>query len=656
MLLNRYKTTAYLPIEEAIQAKSVDCIQIIIHFMNISGQLRELLQDDLLLHHAVHTTDLAIIKIFIKYGFHKGLQSAICEAVQMEKDEILRVLLYYETQVVNALESSHITRDQIRALHPSNGTIKWEGCDLDHIDPEWLHDCYDAIGSVVKAFSLIPVVLSTDDNHVFFQQLGQNCLHYFSKVVTSPISKKPSHHFTVITKVDLNRNRLAEVPLDLFQLPSLQCLYLSNNKLQCLPSSDSLSERLYTAPIANLDLDHNQLKTIPERLFRDLAHSLVDLNASWNCLDNLPPGMWICPKLKKLRLSHNQLSQLHCLSSTQYFDDQALSSAIVASFTVSSGTLHFSNTPKVEDLHQVMNYMHMLADYRHTVCAVKFPCNESLSSRNNTMYDVMGIHLLRSEFYRASTSADQHERTQSTPTIEGEPLFPVNSGEEESPVCVIEELDLSYNSFSEFPWNLPCVAPQLRKLHIENNGILDIDIIHSVPRYLESLFLDKNNIRSLRSDRLKSLPCGHPFRLLTIPDSNRSYDRYCGHCKHKTLDNLLFLSANHNQLCDFPTMQVAADSSSQTSVPLYPKLSILSLESNRLQYFPAGFHHLTKLSSVKLSHNEIHELPSEAGLLNSQQLFVLKMDGMNLRNIPPHLLRETTPKQLLNYLRAIQHK
>lgn len=655
MLLNRYKTTSYLPIEEAIQAKNVECIQIIIHFMNVSTQLRELLQDDLLLERAVRTTVLSIIEVFINYGFHKGLQSAISAAVQLEKDEILRVLLYYQTQVINALESSHITRDQVRALHPSNGTIKWERCDLDHIDPAWLYDCYDAISSVIKVFSLIPIVLSTDDNHLFFQQLGQNCLHYFSKVVTSPIPSKPSQHFTVITKVNLNRNRLAEVPLDLFQLPSLQCLYLSNNKLQCLPSSDSSLERLYTAPIASLDLDHNQLKTIPERLFRDLAHSLEELYMSWNCLENLPPGLWISPKLKTLNLSHNQLSQLHCLSDTRYFDDQTLTSTILAYFTVSNSTILCNNTSKVENLCQVMDYMHTLADFRHTVRMVKFPCNQSLSSHNNTMYDVMNIHLLRSEFYR-TLSSEQHARTHSTPTIEGEPLFPANSGEEESPICVIEVLDLSHNSFREFPWDLPCVAPRLRKLHIENNEIPDIDVIHSVPKYLRSLFLDKNNISSLRNDRLKSLPCGHPFRLLTIPDSSSSHGRYCAHCKHKTLDSLFLLSANVNQLRDFPTLQVTTDSSSQPSEPLYPKLSILSLESNRLQLFPVGLHHLTKLSSVKLSHNEIRELPPEAGLLNSQQLFILKMDGMNLRNIPPHLLQETTPKQLLNYLKAIQQK
>ena len=656
MLLCRYKHTSYLPIEEAIHAKSVECIEVIIHFMNISGQLLELLQDDLLLKRAVHDTDLDIVKVFINYGFHKGLQSAISQAVQVKSDEILRVLLYYETEVINALESSRITHDQVRTLHPSNGIIKWEGCHLDHLDSRWLDDCYDAVSSVSKAFSLIHVVLSTDDNHHFFQRLGQDCLQYFSRMATTPVSKQPQH-LSVITNVSLNNNRLTEVPLELFQLPSLRSLQLSNNNLQCLPLSSNSLEKVYTSPIVDLDLDYNNLKTIPERLFRDLAHTLTELNASCNSLEDLPPGLWISPKLIKLRVAHNHLSRLHYLSDTRYFNNQELSSTILSSLTVSSGILVCNNPLKNENLCQVIEYMHKLADFRLTVCEVKFPCNAALSSHNNTMYDIMGIHLSRSEFYRTSSSGID-QRTQSTPTIEGEPLFPMDNGEEkESLTCVLEELDLSHNDFDKFPWDLPCVAPQLKKLHIEKNQIQDLDIIHGVPKDIESLFLGKNNI-GMFSSRPKSLPCGHPFRLLTIPDSNNSHDRYCRHCKHEALDNLLLLSINQNQLREFPTTQqlTTADSASQMGEPLYPNLSILSLDNNKLQEFPAGLHLLTKLKSVKLSHNEIRELPPEVGLLNSQQLIILSLEGMNLRNIPPHLLKETTPKQLLNYLKAIQHK
>ena len=657
MLIHRYLSDALLPIEEAIRAKNIECVEVILHFLNISSLLPELLQDPLLLKGAVLTADLDIVKVLISYGFHKGLQSAITQAIKVGNEEILRVLLHYQTKVVNALEFSHITDDQVRALHHSNGGIKWEGLELESINIQWLYDCYNAVDSVSKVCSLLQVLLSGDDNHLFFHQLGQDCLYYFSRATTLPVIKHPSYQLTSITKVNLNKNQLTEVPLELFQLPSLLNLTLSNNRLKSLPSSENACEKIYTAPILTLDLDHNDLKTIPECFFCDLAHSLTELNVSWNSLHNLPPGLWVIPKLTSLKLAHNDLSQLHYLSIPKYFNEPLLSNTIVGSFRVADGVLVCEDALKDERRDHIETYMHRLADFRNTVCAVKFLFT-GLDS--NTMSDIMGVHLARIEYF---SSSEQHrQRAASTPTIQGECLFPANKGEEkESTVSNLLELDLSYNKFSQFPWDLACIAPQLTKLLMHNNQIQDLDIVHSVPHNLKSLKLDKNEIVSLKNDRPKSLPCGHPFRLLTVPEVD-SHKRYCWHCKHRALEHLSLLSVAQNQLLNFPSMQVITealkriDYDSISYEALYPNLNILSLEHNKLQVFPVGLHYLTKLSSVKLSYNEIQELPPEVGLLNARQLFILKLDGMNIRNIPPHLLQKPSPKLLLNYLKAIQQK
>ena len=661
MLVHRYFPGSLLPVEEAIRAKNLECVETILHFMNISDLLPELLQDQHILKNAVLTGDLDIVKVLISYGFHKGLQAAITQAIKVGNGEILRVLLHYQTKVMNAIEFSHITDDQVRALHHSNGGIKWEGLELESIDLQWLYDCYDAVDSVSKACGLIEILLSGDDSHLFFHQLGLDCLNYFSRAIAAPQSpiKHPPYQLTMITRVNLNKNRLTEIPLELFQLPLLQSLALSHNRLKSLPSSSEYaSERIYAAPISNLDLDHNELQTLPECLFRDLAHSLTELNASWNSLSDLPPGLWVIPKLTVLKLAHNNLSQLHYFSDLKYFNDRHLSDAIVGSFRVSSGILVCEDASKDEStLHQLETYMHNLADFRNTVCAVKFL---SAGVDQNTMSDMMGIHIARIEYF--SSSEQQRPRTASTPTIQGECLFPVNNGEEkESTVSNLTELDLSHNKFVKFPWDLACSAPQLMKLYMQNNVIQDLDIVHSIPLNLESLLLDENVIVSLKSDRPKSLPCGHPFRLLTVPEID-SHKRYCWHCKHRVLERLSLLSLARNQLHDFPSVQIISEALKQTDYnsysyeTLYPNLSILSLEHNLLQKFPGSLHHLTKLSSVKLSYNQIQELPPEVGLLNSRQLLVLKMDGMSIQNVPPHLLQKPSPKLLLNYLRAIQQK
>ena len=659
MLVHRYLPDALLPIEEAIRAKHIECVEIILHFVNISGLLPELVQDQYLLKNAVVTGDLDIVKVLIGYGFHKGLQPAITQAIKAGNEDILRVLLHYQTKVVNAVEFSHITDDQVRALHHSNGGIKWEGFELESINLQWLYDCYDAVDSVSMACSLIQVLLSGDDNHLFFHRLGLDCLHYFSRAVTSPSpTKHPSYQLMLITRVNFNKNQLTEIPLELFQLPSLQNLTLSHNRLKSLPSSSgNPSERIYTAPISNLDLDHNELQTLPECFVRDLAHSLTELNVSWNSLHDLPPGLWVIPKLTALKLSHNNLSQLHYFSDLKYFNDPLLSNVIVGSCHVANGVLVCEDTSKDKTSLQIETYMHKLADFRNTVCTVKFL---SVGIDSNIMSDIMGVHLARVEYF--SSSEQHHPRTSSTPTIQGESLFPVNDGEEkESTVSNLMDLDLSYNKFCKFPWDLACIAPQLTKLYMQNNQIQDLDIVHSIPRNLKSLSLDENTIANLTNDRPKSLPCGHPFRLLTVPEVD-SHKRYCWHCKHRVLEQLSLLSLARNQLSDFPSVQIVSEALKRTDYDsygyeaLYPNLSILSLEHNKLHKFPGSLHYLTKLSSVKFSYNRIQELPSEVGLLNPRQLLVLKMDGMNIQNIPLHLLQKPSPKLLLNYLRAIQQK
>ena len=659
MLVHRYLSNSLLPIEEAIRAKNIECVEIILHFMNISELLPELLQDQCLLKNAVVMGDLDIVKILISYGFHKGLQPAITQAIKVGNSEILRVLLHYQTMVVNALEFSYVTDDQVRALLHSNGGIKWEGLELKSIDLQWLYDCYDAVDSVSKACSLIQVLLSGDDNHTFFHRLGLDCLSYFSRVVASPSPiKHPSYQLTMITRVNLNKNELTEIPLELFQLPSLQNLTLSHNRLKSLPCwSGNPSERIYSAPISTLRLDNNELEMLPECLFRDLSHSLTELNASQNSLQHLPPGLWVIPKLTVLKLAHNHLSQLHYFSDLKYFNDPQLSSAIVGTCRIENGALVCEDVSKDDTSHQLETYMHKLAEFWNTMCAVKFL---AAGIDRNTMSDILGIHLARIEYF---SSSEQHRpRTSSTPTIQGECLFPTNNGEEkESTVSNLTELDLSDNKFSTFPWDLACTAPQLVKLYMQNNQIQDLDIVHSIPRNLNSLTMDQNTITNLKNDRPKSLPCGHPFRLLTVPEVDFQ-KRYCWHCKHRALEQLSLLSLASNRLHDFPSVQIVSEALKRTDYDsygyeaLYPNLSILSLEHNKLQKFPSGLHYLTKLSSVKLSYNHFQELPPEVGLLNSRQLLMLKMDGMSIQNVPPHLLQRPSPKLLLNYLRAIQQK
>ncbi len=209
------------------------------------------------------------------------------------------------------------------------GGINWEGLQLDQVDRLWLYDCYDAVDSVSRAFDLDTILLSPEGNIDFYQQLGKDCLHYFNDRLPLPATLLlPRRPLTMVTEVNVGNNQLTEVPEELFQMQSLQMLKLYHNELTSLPSSDDLYNTLYTSPIQRLELDWNKLVTLPEDLFRGVANSLEELSVECNQLKWLPPGLWVCPKLKTLKLSRNRLSQLHTLSSPAYYTDLELTKQV----------------------------------------------------------------------------------------------------------------------------------------------------------------------------------------------------------------------------------------------------------------------------------------------------------------------------------------
>ncbi|XP_070204815.1 leucine-rich repeat serine/threonine-protein kinase 1-like isoform X2 [Littorina saxatilis] len=113
--------------------------------------------------------------------------------------------------------------------------------------------------------------------------------------------------------VNLSENRLSEVCIDLFQLPSLTDLNLAHNALQRLsqlqsPSTSTGSRRptWYCPSLLTVNLSHNQLDVMSGD---DLKHcpSITRLDLSHNKLASLP-SPWDCP-MEYLDVSYNQLER-----------------------------------------------------------------------------------------------------------------------------------------------------------------------------------------------------------------------------------------------------------------------------------------------------------------------------------------------------------
>ncbi|XP_077117664.1 leucine-rich repeat and calponin homology domain-containing protein 4 isoform X1 [Ranitomeya variabilis] len=130
---------------------------------------------------------------------------------------------------------------------------------------------------------------------------------------------------TDVTRADLSRNRLSEVPVELCHLVSLESLTLYHNCLRTLPPSFSnlqvlsylnISRNLLTSlpphicrlPLTVLIASNNKLASIPEEVGG--MSGLRQLDVSCNELQSLPAQMGSLQSLRELNVRRNQLTSL----------------------------------------------------------------------------------------------------------------------------------------------------------------------------------------------------------------------------------------------------------------------------------------------------------------------------------------------------------
>ena len=120
------------------------------------------------------------------------------------------------------------------------------------------------------------------------------------------------HKFTYL---DLRFVSIKNVPKEIFTLPCLEILDLSQNALSSLPC---LTDDVLNIKISDLDLSRNRLISLPSAVFE--FSMLETLKASHNSIQSLPSNWWRAVKLQHLDLNHNQLKTLE-VEPTYYADD-----------------------------------------------------------------------------------------------------------------------------------------------------------------------------------------------------------------------------------------------------------------------------------------------------------------------------------------------
>lgn len=106
-----------------------------------------------------------------------------------------------------------------------------------------------------------------------------------------------------VTRVNLARNRLSEIPLDSYEWQCLQELNLSYNSIKAV--SELISEFKL---LKVLDLSNNLISTLPPEICR--LHSLLTLRLSNNNLISLPEEIGKLRKVQEMDVSSNELTSI----------------------------------------------------------------------------------------------------------------------------------------------------------------------------------------------------------------------------------------------------------------------------------------------------------------------------------------------------------
>ena len=415
--------------------------------------------------------------------------------------------------------------------------------------------------------------------------------------------------------LSLSHNKLTYLPSCLWLLPSLQKLNVDNNNLKRLKSKDPLVTKDLSPSLTEINLSRNKLDGLNDFEILFCLPNITKLNLSHNLLISLPPITWQCESIQELDVSNNQLTVLPCC------EEDELCEANLTIRNVASDVFMMANP------------------------------------LDNTRATLQG------DLESATKTKDKFRIQQVDDKLEQE-LPDASMDIETCDYSRLTRLNLSNNNFSLFPQGLPCLVPNLIELDISNNHIQSIDI-HFIPCSLRKLIAKQCELQHfgniLTDHQLKSIQrrCYHDCTT-----------NVCMHRSHFSLQYLQTaqLSGNHfkrfqlikcslKQTTQDPTMDEIAFRQKCSGLDLlYPSLEGLDLTQNCLEgTFNPNIGHQRQLQWIRLSKNpQLEKLPLQFALLkNSRRLTEIRIDNLpNLIEPPPEYHVKLHTGQLLTYMRS----
>ena len=236
----------------------------------------------------------------------------------------------------------------------------------------------------------------------------------------------------------------------------------------------------------------------------------------------------------------------------------------------------------------------------------------------------------------------------------------------------LSRLELSGNQFTDIPVGLPCLAPNLARLHMSKNKITVVSSLSCLPEHLMALDLSDNNMKSFnvmagKEDNIVNNMCYAVVRRSSFIASgsySQGKKRTCQHRKHKQMMDLNRLTLSNNCLESIQVMTSIPSSSNPEKERIciyFPELKMLDVSNNKLGKVPSGIGKLKNLQSLTLSDNSSMEsLPSELGLCSG--LFELKIKNLKLKDPPKNVIDKQSydgridVKGLTGYLKSLHDK
>ena len=443
-----------------------------------------------------------------------------------------------------------------------------------------------------------------------------------------------------LTTVNLSGNMLSWLPLELFQLSSLQIINVSSNQIATLP-------------------DLQQTYNSEKEEYEWPCGSLTRLNLSKNILTDLPPFLFKIPSLSHLDVSNNQLLSLpfDLWSAPKLYQ-------MVASFNRLEGIP--TNWPEVLSVYQVIG--------------PESPAPQSGARRGDQRKGDRAIKRkqlsIRGHTGTATFEGDSEEpaisRLQDCLNISNSTL-PIEWGSEEGREEEYEGLgilNLSNNQICEIPDNLPCLCPRLVRLDLSHNQIRAVSMPRQFPAHLRYLSLSHNLLETLncRTNLSKPLPCTNPLILSETDTIYQDDVTFCFHRGHSQLAGLSVLELDHCQLREVDMIspalvgrhrkkkgQMESEQQSGGSCKVQnleglvcPLLTRFILSHNVLASVPDSVCDMVSLNSLDLSHNDIIELPPRLGKLYN--LWEFPLDGLKLISPPHNIIERGKTRDIIGFL------